>query len=425
VIDVSNPLSPQILGSVDTPGNAMDVAISGSLAFVTNDDVTAGFQVIDLSNPHSPSILGTLAMPEAANGIAVTGSVAYVADGSFDVQVVDISNPSSPRIIGRGPEAGNIARKVAASNQFACMTNTGPGANILLILPPQCFNAFPVLQNPGTQNGSELKYFSTTLNATDAEGDPLTMSVVGSLPAWATFSDVGNGTALLRGTPQSGQAGTYPVSIRASDGHGMATVSFNIVIASAQVVVNLTSSGFIPGPVTVPRGGQITWVKIASGNHTTTNGTGPLDPAAGTLWDAQLRSTSPQYVRVFATGGTFPYFCRNHPTETGTITVSAAQTGVDGNGSPRFRLIASPNPFRSGVDLQFDLERAEQASVTVMDLQGRKVRNLVAGEFPAGTHRVFWEGRDDNRALVGPGLYFARLVTGNGVVKVQKLFKIR
>jgi flagellar hook assembly protein FlgD len=60
-----------------------------------------------------------------------------------------------------------------------------------------------------------------------------------------------------------------------------------------------------------------------------------------------------------------------------------------------------------------------------MDVQGRKVRELIAGEFPAGNHRVTWEGRDDNRALVGPGLYFARLVTGNGEVKVQKLFKIR
>ena len=39
--------------------------------------------------------------------------------------------------------------------------------------------------------------------------------------------------------------------------------------------------------------------------------------------------------------------------------------------------------------------------------------------------RVTWKGRDDNRTPVGPGLYFAHLVTGDGHVQVQKLFKIR
>jgi hypothetical protein len=189
--------------------------------------------------------------------------------------------------------------------------------------------------------------------------------------------------------------------------------------------VNLTNSGFDPGSFTIPSGGQVTWVKIANGNHTTTNGTGPLDPAAGTLWDAQLSSMSPQFVRVFTTGGTYPYFCRNHPSETGTITVSTAQTGVDDTVAPRFTLAASPNPFRAGVDLAFDLERAAHVSVVIMDLQGRKVRELIADDFPAGPHRVTWEGRDDNRSPVGPGIYFARLVTGDGRVQVQKLFKIR
>src|SRR6185436_2946336 len=107
--------------------------------------------------------------------------------------------------------------------------------------------------------------------------------------------------ALLKGTPQVGQAGTYPISIRTSDGKAADTTSFNIVIAPALATVNLQSSGFAPGSVTIRAGAQVKWVKIAGGNHTTTNGTGPLDPAAGTLWDAQLRSTSPQFIRVFPT----------------------------------------------------------------------------------------------------------------------------
>ena len=96
-----------------------------------------------------------------------------------------------------------------------------------------------------------------------------------------------------------------------------------------------------------------------------------------------------------------------------------------GDRSPRFKLTASPNPFWSDIALEFELEHTLQVSVVILDLQGRKVRELVTKDFPAGTHRVIWEGLDDNRAPVGPGLYFARLVAGDDYVQVQKLFKIR
>jgi len=64
------------------------------------------------------------------------------------------------------------------------------------------------------------------------------------------------------------------------------------------------------------------------------------------------------------------------------------------------------------------LERDAKVSVVILDLQGRKVRDLVTGEFPAGTHRSTREGRDDQGLSFGPGVYFARLITGDGDVQV-------
>ena len=46
MIDITNPKSPQIVGSVDTPGNAYDVAISGTFAYVA--DSGSGLQVLPL-----------------------------------------------------------------------------------------------------------------------------------------------------------------------------------------------------------------------------------------------------------------------------------------------------------------------------------------------------------------------------------------
>ena len=36
VIDITNPESPQIVGSVDTPGDACGVAVSGTHAYVAD-----------------------------------------------------------------------------------------------------------------------------------------------------------------------------------------------------------------------------------------------------------------------------------------------------------------------------------------------------------------------------------------------------
>ena len=283
-------------------------------------------------------------------------------------------------------------------------------------------NAPPVVQNPGTRHGLEGQYFSVILTATDANHDSLTLSDLGTPPPWASFVDEGGGTALLSGTPQSGQAGTYPVSVRAFDGTAADTAAFDIVIGPALGVVNVGSTGFTPPAVAVPLGGQVKWVR-QGGNHTTTNGTGPLDPAAGTVWDAELRATSPEFTHVFSGSGEFSYFCRAHPSESGTVIVEKAQIGIGEDVTWRLPLTASPNPFSARVALAFELGRATRATIRIIDLQGRTVLDLFTGELAEGLHRVTWGGWDEHHAPVAAGIYLVRLETGDGQMAVRKLFK--
>ena len=98
VIDVSNPAFPVILGSVDTPGFALAVALSGTLAYVADD--SSGLQIVDVSNPASPVIVGSLDTPGRAWGIAVSGTTVYVGDNAAGLQMIDVSNPASPAILG-------------------------------------------------------------------------------------------------------------------------------------------------------------------------------------------------------------------------------------------------------------------------------------------------------------------------------------
>jgi len=287
-------------------------------------------------------------------------------------------------------------------------------------------NAAPVLANPGTLNGEEEVFFTITLTATDPDLDPLTLSDNGTTPSWASFVDNGDGTATLSGTPALGDSGTYPVTVTASDGTLSDSESFDIVIAAALIdFVDLTSSGFVPAEITIDVGYKIRWTKVAGGNHTTTSGTGPGDPQAGAIWDAELRAASPEFTFEFPTQGTFPYFCANHPDETGTVIVQDSHVGIpDLENLPGLRFSARPNPFLSSVLFSLELEEAGRVAIDLYDVSGRRVRALHTGELPAGRREIPWDGADDAGRILPGGMYFVR-VAADDRVGTSKLLKLR
>ena len=60
---------------------------------------------------------------------------------------------------------------------------------------------------------------------------PATITETGSLPTGVTFTDNGNGTATLAGTPQEGTLGTYPLTLTAANGISpSATQSFTLTV---------------------------------------------------------------------------------------------------------------------------------------------------------------------------------------------------
>jgi flagellar hook assembly protein FlgD len=71
---------------------------------------------------------------------------------------------------------------------------------------------------------------------------------------------------------------------------------------------------------------------------------------------------------------------------------------------------ARPNPFRGGTQFEFTLARSARVELAVYDVMGREVRRLApAHDWPAGVHALAWDGRRDDGAPAGPGLYYARL----------------
>lgn len=80
-----------------------------------------------------------------------------------------------------------------------------------------------------------------------------------------------------------------------------------------------------------------------------------------------------------------------------------------GNPAGFVALASSPNPARGHANVHFVLTQRERVALSLFDVTGRKVRDLVQGDFAAGGHDVAWDGLDAAGRAAAPGVYLARL----------------
>jgi len=78
------------------------------------------------------------------------------------------------------------------------------------------------------------------------------------------------------------------------------------------------------------------------------------------------------------------------------------------------RLEAWPNPFNPSTRLVFQLAAPGRARLELLDLQGRRLRLLTEGQWPAGEQVLAWDGRDEAGRPLPSGVYLARLISAQG-----------
>ncbi len=94
----------------------------------------------------------------------------------------------------------------------------------------------------------------------------------------------------------------------------------------------------------------------------------------------------------------------------GAWPVGCPSVGVE-EGRWTHRFHCAPNPFSGRCDLVFSAPRA--ASLSIIDVAGRRIRHLTKSLSGAGQHRLVWDGTDDAGRLVAPGFYYGCLQWGD------------
>ncbi len=91
----------------------------------------------------------------------------------------------------------------------------------------------------------------------------------------------------------------------------------------------------------------------------------------------------------------------------------------------KFKLYQNyPNPFNPSTTIGYELDRRANVRITVYNINGKVVKNLVDGTKTAGRYEAVWDGTDKSMNPVASGVYIYRSKIGNAV-ETRKMTLIR
>ncbi len=118
IIDAADSQSPTIVSRLELAGTPKGIAISGTHAFVAASN--AGLLVVDISDPLTPEIVGQMDSGAYYHEVTIRDNLAFVLN-SDGLQILDISGPTDPQLIGNN-DFDNNYRALVISEDYAYVT---------------------------------------------------------------------------------------------------------------------------------------------------------------------------------------------------------------------------------------------------------------------------------------------------------------
>ena len=83
-----------------------------------------------------------------------------------------------------------------------------------------------------------------------------------------------------------------------------------------------------------------------------------------------------------------------------------------------------PNPFNPSTTISYYLPKDSPVTLSVYDVSGRRIADLVGRVEKKGRHSVMWNGKDGEGSSVASGIYFSRLTVGKETIS-KKMVMLR
>ena len=327
-------------------------ALPGGVSFIDNGNGTATLSgtptagsngtypmTIVASNGTSPNASQSFTLKvTAAPAITSTASTTFTAGSAGAFTVTSYGNPTDAlsesgglpggvTFVDNGNGTGTLSGTPAPGTggsypiTFGASNGVGSPASQSFTLT---VDEAPTITSGGTANFAETIHSNFTV--TTAGNPTAAISESGALPSGVAFTDNGDGTASLAGTPDPGTVGTYPLTITASNGIG--------ADVSQSFTLNVSSTAFAP---TITSAASTTFQEGSSGSFTVTSLGEP---------SAQLTESGSLPGGVtFIDNGDGTASLSGTPTTQGTYPITIdATNGVSPDASQSFTLTVDASP---------------------------------------------------------------------------------
>jgi len=383
------------VGSVDTPGVATSVAVSGSYAYVA--DVYMGLQVVNIATPGSPVIVRSVGPIPEAVGVAASGNHVYVAEWDFGLHVVDITRLPEEAVIVGSIDTPGEASSIAVSGSYAYVAGGSSGLQVVDISTPGAPVIVGNVDTPDeawrvTVSGSYAyvadisEYDDSILRVVDIT-TPESPVIVGSFDTPGYVSEVAiSGSYLYVADGGAGlevllpQCETPPVPVLITN--------FEAIARDGSVMVswNMWSDEGLERFTLYRRDhARAVPIVIAEGDPSTRSHVdASVEPGKSYYYELVIRTQVGQDIR----------------SPVATVTTPGLESKLGQN---------FPNPFNPTTTIEYTLSERSRVAIAIFDASGSLVARIDEGVRGAGQHRVEWNGRDTSGGTVASGVYFYRL----------------
>jgi len=259
----------------------------------------------------------------------------------------------------------------------------------------------------------------------------------GATWTWTVFENGGNPSLEIVTNPNTGdinssatvakftalQAGQPWAGCESLHGSDIGTFSLDVTNSTLKIMVYKTVISDVGLKFVIPTSGSLGEIKVA---NTVTNAWEEL------TFDFSSHIGLPEAIGIDQIV-VFPDFNLGGRTQDNiiyfdNISFYSNSVGVDNRNEtfPQgFALEQNfPNPFNPTTTLRFDLPEVSDATVTIFNMLGQKVRVFNMNDTPAGYHSIKWNATNDYGEQVGAGVYLYQLKTKD-FVKSRKMILLK
>jgi hypothetical protein len=128
IANIADPSNPIFTSNLQLPGYSDDIYILGAYAYIANHQ--NGLYIVDITDISNPVMVDSCDTPGSAVGVYVDGDFAYIADSDSGLQIINVQDPTNPTLIFN-VETEDRARDVVVLADYAIVADDSAGIQVV------------------------------------------------------------------------------------------------------------------------------------------------------------------------------------------------------------------------------------------------------------------------------------------------------